>query len=450
MKKIFFFLAFLSFLVASCSNQNDNEPNKPNELGDSSSSALSALISSSDVETSSSSDVETPSSSDVATPSSSDVATPSSSSRATFSSSSRATSSSSSRATSSSSSRATSSSSSRATSSSSVGTTQTNSSSSKQGDIAGDLVCTSKPAATATDYSDKKNWSVYTENPTKGVDIFLLYPTAIQGNAAEDCPYASINNTSMRRSVDQWYSGLGKVATEHVNAYLPYYRQANVFGGCSGQANMTGGAAMEDVLASFIYYLENINKGKRPFIMLGFSQGSSPLWELAVNRLDTICGKDFGAANRKNHIVTYATGIPGRTTISASKPVKFSESYNDINVITAWNPYWESDTSCAANQLGVRASSGPTTNPITWTTDENYHAMTENPLLNQNTILGARSYNKLGILLVKRKTEPATDPGCASTGNMYMGQHGQDIPYFSASIIQNMKDRIDAWKAKYQ
>jgi len=31
-----------------------------------------------------------------------------------------------------------------------------------------------------------------------------------------------------------------------------------------------------------------------------------------------------------------------------------------------------------------------------------------------------------------------------------MGQHGQDIPYFQASIIQNMKDRIDAWKAKYQ
>jgi len=426
MKKVFSFIAFLSFLIASCSS-NGQKDNEQNELEDSSSSVF---ISSSDAATPSSSsnvmvmpsssDIALPSSSDIALPSSSDVATPSSSSGETLSSASGATSSS--------------------------------SSSSKQGDIAGDLVCTSKPAATATDYSNKKNWSVYTENPTKEVDIFLLYPTAIQGNAAEDCPYANINNTSMRNQVDQWYRGLGKVATEHVNAYLPYYRQANVFGGCSGgQANMTGGAAMEDVLASFIYYLENINKGKRPFIMLGFSQGSSPLWELAVNRLDTICGKDFGAANRQNHIVTYATGIPSRSTISASKPVKFSESYNDINVITAWNPYWESDTACTGtNQLGVRALSGPTTNPITWTTDENYHAMTENPLLNQNTILGARSYNKLGILLVKRKTEPATDPGCASTGNMYMGQHGNDIPYFSASIIQNMKDRIDAWNAKYR
>jgi len=425
MKKVFSFIAFLSFLIASCSS-NGQKDNEQNELEDSSSSEIS--------------------SSDVAPPSSSSRALPSSSSNST-------TQSSSSRATPSSSSNfATQSSSSSEMPSSSNSITPGSSSSATSSTPSTPLVCTSKPAATATDYSDKKNWSVYTENPTKEVDIFLLYPTALQQNntTADDCPYMSINSSAMRSSVDGWYRGLGKVATEHVNAYLPYYRQANVFGGCGTSGNMTGGAAMEDVLASFIYYLEHINKGERPFMLLGFSQGSSPLWELAVNRLDTICGKDFGAANRKNHIVTYATGIPGRSTISASKPVKFSESYNDINVITAWNPYWESDTSCASNQLGVRASSGPTTNPITWTIDEEYHAMTENPLLNQNTILGARSYNKLGILLVKRKTEPATPPGCASTGSMYMGQHGQDIPYFSASIIQNMKDRIDAWKAKYR
>jgi len=78
--------------------------------------------------------------------------------------------------------------------------------------------------------------------------------------------------------------------------------------------------------------------------------------------------------------------------------------------------------------------------------------MTENPLLDQKNILGARSYNKLGILLMKRKTEPSTPPGCGK-GNqqIYMGMHGTaDIPYFSASIIQNMKDRIEAWKAQYQ
>jgi len=304
-------------------------------------------------------------------------------------------------------------------------------------------------STTGTDYSDMKNWSVFTsaDKLTKDVDIFLLYPTALQQNntTADDCPYMNINSSAMRSSVDNWYRSLGRVATEHTNPYLPYYRQANVFGGCSGSSgNMTGGAAMEDVIAAFQYYLDNINKGERPFILLGFSQGSSPLWELAENRLES-----FGSATRKNHIVTYATGIPGRRAIAANKPVKFSESYNDINVITAWNPYWESDSSCAANQLGVRASSGPTTNPITWTIDEDYHAMTENSTLNQNTILGARSYNKLGILLVKRKNEPSTPPGCGSTSSMYMGQHGQDIPYFSASIIKNIKDRIDAWKEKY-
>jgi len=440
MKKVFFFLAFLLFLVVSCSNQNENEPNKQNELGDSSSSALSAVISSSSSLTMPppvSSSSAMPSSSDAEILSSSDVATPSSSSRATPSSSSRATPSSSSRAASSSSSSA----------------TQTSSSSSKQNNPppSGGLVCTDPVSATATNYSDPKNWSVYTDADklTKDVDIFLLYPTAIQSSATEDCPYANINNSSMRRSVDQWYSGIKSVVTAHANPYLPYYRQANVFGsGCSG-ANMTGGAAMEDVIASFQYYLDHINKGQRPFMMLGFSQGSSPLWELAENRLEKICGAEFGAANRKNHIVTYATGIPGHGKIAANKPVKFSESFDDINVITAWNPYEESDTLCTSSQLGVHGTNGaPTTNPITWTIDENYHEMTENPKLDQKTILGARSYNKLGILLVRKAKDPATT--CKSSGNMYMGLHGQDISLFSASIIQNMKDRIEAWNEKYK
>ena len=430
MKKVLIFLAFLSFLFASCSSNTPSE--EPIGPGD------SASISSSGGATAGSSSSSTQNNSSSATAGNSSSATAGNSSSATAGNSS--------------SSRATSSSSAGTTAGTSSSSTQNNSSSSKQNNTTGDLVCADPVSTTATDYSDMNNWSVYTADDklTKDVDIFLLYPTSIQSSAAEDCPYANINNSSMRRAVDQWYSGIKTVVTSNANVYLPYYRQANVFGsGCSG-ANMTGGAAMEDVIASFQYYLTHINKGQRPFMTLGFSQGSSPLWELAENRFEKICGAEFGAANRKNHIVTYATGIPGRSTISASKPVKFSTSYNDINVITAWNPYWESDTSCTSSQLGVRAMSGPTTNPITWTTDEDYHAMTENPNLNTNTILGARSYNKLGILLVKRKTEPSTPPGCGSTGSMYMGQHGQDISYFSASIIQNMKDRIDAWKAKYR
>ncbi|MDR2582918.1 MAG: DUF3089 domain-containing protein, partial [Fibromonadaceae bacterium] len=264
MKKVFFFLVFSLFIVVSCSNQNENEPTKPNEVGDSSSSALSAVISSSSITPPvvssssampSSSDGETLSSSDGETLSSSDVGTQSSSATVTLSSSSRATGSSSSRAGGSSSSRA----------------AAGSSSSAYLPPPVGGLTCADPVNTAATDYSDMNNWSVYTADDklTKDVDIFLLYPTSIQSSDPEDCPYARINNSSMRRSVDQWYSGIRTVVTSHANVYLPYYRQANVFGsGCSG-ANMTGGAAMEDVIASFQYYLTHINKGQRPFMTLG-------------------------------------------------------------------------------------------------------------------------------------------------------------------------------------
>jgi len=422
-KKVFFFLAALAIIVASCSDssneqENATTPSSSNEVAASSSSEVILPSSSSIAIPSSSSEVVLPSSSSEAVlpSSSSEVVLPSSSSEVVL------------------------------PSSSSEVAPPSSSSSAKP-------ICvrsSSSRSSTGTDYSDMKNWGVFTtaDKLTKEMDIFLLYPTTTIGGAAEDCPYASINNASMRKEADQWYNSIVKnVVTVNANAYMPYYRQSNVFGGCQSFGNMTGGVAMQDVIDAFEYYLENINKGERPFMLLGFSQGSSPLWELAENRLEQlICGE----ANRKNHVVTYATGIPGRNTIASNKPVKFSESYNDINVITSWNPYYESDTSCAANQLGVRAQSGPTTNPITWTTDENYHAMTENPKLTQKETLGARVHNRLGILLMKRITEPNPPPGCASTDQMYMGLHGKDIYWFAESIKKNMEDRLAAWKERYK
>jgi len=451
MKKIFLFLAFLIFLAVSCSDSpNSSNPPSGQEVGDgqSSSSEQEDSSSSEEISSSSSSDEEetTPSSSsEEVSPSSSS----SSISRASSSSVAISSSSSSARASSSSSAR---SSSSVAVSSSSSSSAKSSSSVAASSSSATKVSCvrSSSSRSNGTDYSNRKNWGVFTEPDklTKEMDIFLLYPTTQAGNAAADCPYASIGNTSMRSEADQWYNSIVKnVVTANANPYMPYYRQSNVFGGCSSFGNMTGGVAMEDVIDAFEYYLENINKGERPFMLLGFSQGSSPLWELAENRLEQlVCGE----ANRKNHIVTYATGIPSRNTIATNKPVKFSQSYDDINVITSWNPYYESDTNCTANQLGVRAQSGPTTNPITWTTDENYHAMTENSKLTQKETLGARVHNRLGILLMKRTKEPSTPPGCASDGQMYMGLHGKDIYWFAESIKQNMADRLDAWKAKYK
>jgi hypothetical protein len=74
--------------------------------------------------------------------------------------------------------------------------------------------------------------------------------------------------------------------------------------------------------------------------------------------------------------------------------------------------------------------------------------MTENPSLNTSRILGAQVYNKLGILLVRRTTASATTACGASSGSTTMGEHGSDVPFFSASIVKNIEDRIAAWRAR--
>lgn len=155
---------------------------------------------------------------------------------------------------------------------------------------------------TPTDYSLKRNWVInhnigshlpidpsYTiikpdtnqkvvinlsYDTFSGFNIFCIYPTIPKGGGfgAKTNPLAFDSN-EVRPIVLDMFSQYGKYG----KLFVPYYRQANVAtftnpGNKKNQA-LALDTALVDVIASFNYFLQNHNNGKK-IILLGHSQGS--------------------------------------------------------------------------------------------------------------------------------------------------------------------------------
>nr|AGS53882.1 RhoGEF guanine nucleotide exchange factor [uncultured bacterium contig00224] len=384
--------ALVVFIATSCSSQNDDGTADDNQQTQTSSSSVSSSSSADDSSSSAAS-----SSSGTVESSSSSVATTSSSS---------------------------SSSSQRSSSSSLAASSSSRASSSSQGAPVDESV--------AGDYSKPERWIANGGDGSKGVDIFLATPT---GNISGGASYASFEDA--KASATTWGRGVESLFKDATNIYHAVYRYACI-SGCS-DASMDN-LSTNDILAAFDYYWENYNKGERPFILLGFSQGAYVLWNLVWKRIAN--NPEIG----KYHIVTYALGSPGRGSYrdatAANVNKVFSQSPDDLNKVTCFAPYHESDDvsgmGAAFKVNNGSPTNNPITNPITWTTDADYHACPSG--MCSSNVSGAQVDYAKGVLIVNTTASP----------NGSWGYHGQETTFFAGSIKQNIKDRITAWNETYK
>lgn len=414
MKRLVLLLSplLLFFIATSCSSQNDDGTADDNQQTQASSSSVSSSSSADD------------SSSSAASSSSGTVESSSSSSSSGQRSSSSSGLSSSSVATASSSSIGSSSSSQRSSSSSLAASSSSRASSSSQGAPVDESV--------AGDYSKPERWIANGGDGSKGVDIFLATPT---GNISGGASYASFEDA--KASATTWGRGVESLFKDATNIYHAVYRYACI-SGCS-DASMDN-LSTNDILAAFDYYWENYNKGERPFILLGFSQGAYVLWNLVWKRIAN--NPEIG----KYHIVTYALGSPGRGSYrdatAANVNKVFSQSPDDLNKVTCFAPYHESDDvsgmGAAFKVNNGSPTNNPITNPITWTTDADYHACPSG--MCSSNVSGAQVDYAKGVLIVNTTASP----------NGSWGYHGQETTFFAGSIKQNIKDRITAWNETYK
>jgi hypothetical protein len=209
----------------------------------------------------------------------------------------------------------------------------------------------------------------------------------------------------------------------------------------------------DDIFAAFDYYLTNINKGERPFILFGHSQGAQLVIELAT----TFLGNEKYYQHNKNHIITYAIGWSvTEPQINKNPNLKFSENKDDVGVMVSWNTTTPSEVESGAYKNFWTWKEGALiTNPITWNTSETPAKATDNKpsklidvekftvkivdafadavVDNKHNVLVATSVNETDFPLLSDKISRF---------------HTQDIAFYYESVRQNIKDRIAAFKIK--
>ena len=285
-----------------------------------------------------------------------------------------------------------------------------------------------------TDYSVGSNWVSF-GGDDGSVDIFLVYPTLTRSFEEADRPYVQLESELMRSLAAEWLAETRRVIADSADIYMPLYRQLNgvELGNLSGAAfeTYTCATPRADIFAAFDYYLTHVNKGERPFILYGHSQGAQLVIELAT----TFLGDEKYAEYNDNHIITYAIGCSVTASQIAKNPqLRFSESADDVGVMVSWNSTTPSEAVSGIYEgFGTWKPGALVTNPLMWTTDE-----TRAPAVDgADAVVDAER----GILLVTTLDESQYERTSDNIG----AYHRYDVVFFEGSIRQNIKDRIEAF-----
>lgn len=305
-----------------------------------------------------------------------------------------------------------------------------------------------------TDYADENNWLSFGGDGSKDVDVFAIYPTVTQSMEDADRPYVRLDSELMRMAAAGWLMETQGVIADDANIYMPLYRQLNgvELDSLTGETFESYTCAMprDDIFAAFDYYLTNVNKGERPFILYGHSQGAQLVIQLAT----TFLGNEKYYQYNENHVISYAIGFSvTEAQIEKNPNLKFSESKDDVGVMVSWNATAPSEIDSEAyKNFGTWKQGALMTNPLTWKTDE-----TTAPAAPFEGILPGSD----GGMPVKGNADATVDKerGILAVTTVDESQYMQmsekvskyhpcDIMFFQDSIKQNIKDRITSFHSK--
>lgn len=267
-------------------------------------------------------------------------------------------------------------------------------------------------------------------------DVFFLHPTSLidfkdqRWNAPLDD--AAINGNTDYRSILNQASAF----SEKTRVFAPRYRQAHVrayYTADTARAAEAFEIAYQDIKAAFVYYLDNMNKG-RPIIIASHSQGTSHAIRLM---------KEFFQAGplKEKLVCAYLIGMPVKenhfTNIS---PCKDSTS---TGCFVSWRTYRKGYEKTDDN----RSAKISVTNPLQWTTTNAYAPLSKNKgsvLLNFNKVMkGVTDAQVHDNILWSSKPK--------FFGNIFLttsNYHIADINFFYVNIAENVKQRISTFIKK--
>ncbi len=207
-------------------------------------------------------------------------------------------------------------------------------------------------------YGEEKYWLKLPaqEAPAQDIDVFYVYPTIFGGNGLE---YQDFNDEASKKNAVNYINFNTAVAGDKVNVYAPYYRSGSIEVVNLDDNSLANFLSIpyQDTLKAFDYYMQHYNNG-RPFILMGFSQGSMMIKNIMEQRF----------ADKKLQDKLVAAYIVGwsvtKEDLEKYPFLKMAKGPKDTGVIISYNTELPNSGYSFLLRKGAQAI-----NPVNWRTD---------------------------------------------------------------------------------
>ena len=267
-----------------------------------------------------------------------------------------------------------------------------------------------------------------------GVDVFFLHPTTF-GLSTDSAWNADINDADINAKTDYSTILYQASAFNEYRVFAPRYRQANIrayYTRDTVHALQAFDLAYSDLARAFQYYLDHYNHG-RPIIIASHSQGSTHARRLL---------KEFFDNKPLQHqlVAAYVIGmVLPRDEFSTLSSCRDS---TQTGCVIGWRTF---KNGYEPEFIKSEKDSSIVTNPLTWTTTEDYATRD----LNIGSILS--KFNTLVFRVADAQIhgnvlwihKPHFPGSIFYRSNNY---HVGDINLFYVNIRQNLRTRVAAYR----
>lgn len=298
------------------------------------------------------------------------------------------------------------------------------------------------------DYSNPANWVICEENARENceVDVFYVLPTIYSDK--DNAYMLWHDNPALQkkaRMIAEQHSG---IFSPYCRIFAPYYRQAE-FRRVLKEINLPIEKqtfihlGINDVKSAFRYYMKHLNQG-RPFILLGFSQGSMVLLEVMKSEF----------ADRKTNsklVAAYLIGYPNMPKTFPKHPhLRTAQRADDTGVIITYN----SQAQGKVKSYFSGSKKVYCINPVNWRTDGKIAKKSEHKGSRFFDFKSDKPTDKKEFVTAQIDPESSglvvipSEPGNFDSKTLGKGvYHMFDLNFFYYDLRANGKVRIDAyWK----
>lgn len=316
------------------------------------------------------------------------------------------------------------------------------------------VVLISFQSVSALNYASKSAWLIAEKNKQNTeFDVFYVHPTLLRDAAK---PYPDFSNAKVRARLKGFSAAQAGIFGNSARIFVPAVRQLEVGRCLAGdlKTNPLLQQGIDDTVAAFNYYIKHFNPGgRRPYILMGHSQGAIDLYGLLKKAPEISPARGFVAA--------YLAGLPKVTVKQiesdlGNKGIFPARDEGSTGVVIVWNTQLE-----GAKNPFFTAPGAYGINPVNWRTDS---LKSEKKQHKGMVLFNHRKLSPVAFMTRDGKAPVCTAKLSDNGGlivedvpeialKLYSGfgkgvLHAADIWLFAGNIVENARLRVRLYQQK--